>query len=476
MYTLALHFILVVGFTWRILLREGLLPSTRMAWFMVVLTLPFVGSALYFLFGEIDLGHQANIQQRKIFKVIHGFASKTMPPPADLEALVKPHFRAAFRYARSVNGFHPLAGNQAELMSDAQTARARLIDDIDAATETVHILYYIWLNDCTGTNMANALIRAAKRGVICRVMVDGLGSHAFVKSRLWHEMAKAGVQTAITLPIDRPIRTLLTSRLDMRNHRKITVIDGTITYCGSQNCADPEFRVKEKYAPWVDIMLRMQGPVVAQQQMLFASDWMKENDTPIDQLQIIPQPPAQGGFVAQALGDGPTERMQASPQMFVTLIETARDELIITTPYFVPDATVFEALCAAAYRQVKVTLIVPKQNDSWIVAAASKSFYRTLLEAGARIYEYRDGLLHSKTLTIDGQLLFIGSSNMDMRSFDLNYENDVLIQDIALTRAVRDRQMSYKASSDIVQLNEVIQWRYSHRIWNNIIATVGPVL
>ena len=476
MYTLALHFILVVGFTFRILLRDGLLPSTRMAWFMVVLTLPFAGSALYFLFGEIDLGHRANAQQRKIFKIIHEFASKTLPPPDDLEALVKPHFRAAFRYARSVNGFNPLNGNRAELMVDAQTARARLIEDIDAARETVHILYYIWLNDCTGTNVANALIRAAKRGVICRVMVDGLGSRAFVKSRLWHEMAKAGVQTAIALPIDRPIRTLLTSRLDLRNHRKITVIDGSITYCGSQNCADPEFKVKEKYAPWVDIVLRMKGPIVAQQQMLFASDWMKENDTPIDRLQIIPQPPAQDGFVAQALGDGPTERMQASPQMFVTLIETAQDELIITTPYFVPDATVFEALCAAAYRQVKVTLIVPKHNDSWIVAAASKSFYRNLLEAGARIYEYRDGLLHSKTLTIDGQLLFMGSSNMDIRSFDLNYENDVLIQDTALTCAVRERQMAYISSADIVQLDEVTQWRYHHRIWHNIIATVGPVL
>ncbi|VAV92881.1 Cardiolipin synthase, ClsA [hydrothermal vent metagenome] len=476
MYTLALHSLLVVGFTLRILARDGLLPSSRMAWFMVVLTLPFVGSALYFLFGEVDLGHRANTQQRRIFKIIHEFASKTMPPPDDLGALVKPHFRAAFRYARSINGFNPLNGNRAKLLPDAQSARARLIDDIDAATETVHILYYIWLNDCTGTNVANALIRAAKRGVICRVMVDGLGSRVFVKSPLWKQMSKAGVQTAIALPINRPIRTLLTSRLDLRNHRKITVIDGSITYCGSQNCADPEFRVKEKYAPWVDIVLRMQGPVVAQQQMLFASDWMKENDTPIDQLQIIPQPPARDGFVAQALGDGPTERMQASPQMFVTLIETAQDELIITTPYFVPDATVFEALCAAAYRQVKVMLIVPKHNDSWIVAAASKSFYRKLLESGARIYEYQGGLLHSKTLTIDGQLLFMGSSNMDMRSFDLNYENDVLIQDPDLTKSVRQRQMTYISSSDIVQLDEVTQWHFHHRIWNNVIATVGPVL
>ena len=475
MYTIALHSILVVAFSFRILSRDGLLPSSRMAWFMVVLTLPFIGSALYFLFGEVDLGHRANKQQRKIFAVIHKFSHKTLAPPDDLDDLVEPQFRAAFKYTRSINGFNPLAGNQAELMPDAWSARERLIEDIDAATETVHILYYIWLDDTTGTNTANALIRAAKRGVTCRVMVDGLGSRAFVKSPLWKQMAEAGVNLAIALPIDRPIHTILTSRLDLRNHRKITVIDGKIAYCGSQNCADPEFRVKAKYAPWVDIVLRMQGPIVAQKQMLFASDWMKESDTPIEELHIVPQL-THGGFVAQALGDGPTERMRASPQLFVTLIEAAQDELIITTPYFVPDPTVIEALCATAYRQVKVTLIVPKHNDSWIVAAASKSFYRKLLEAGAQIYEYRDGLLHSKTLTIDGQVVFMGSSNMDMRSFDLNYENDVLIQDHDITKAVRARQFEYVSCSDIVQLDEVATWQFHHRMWHNIIATIGPVL
>ncbi len=406
MYTIAAHSILVVAFTLRILSRDELLPPSRMAWFMVVLTLPFIGSALYFLFGEVDLGHRARSQHQRIFAAIHAFARQTIAEPDDLDNLVKPRFMAAFKYARSINGFNPQPGNRAELMPDAQSARMRLIKDIDAAAETVHILYYIWLEDKTGTNTAKALIRAAKRGVTCRVMVDGLGSRAFTRSDLWQQMAQAGVQLAIALPINRPIRTILTSRLDMRNHRKITVVDGKIAYCGSQNCADTAFRVKAKYAPWVDIVLRLQGPVVAQKQMLFASDWMKENNTPVEELHIAPQP-ARGGFVAQALGDGPTERMRASPHMFVTLIETAQDELIITTPYFVPDPTVFEALCAAALRQVKVKLVVPRHNDSWVVATASKSFYRKLLESGAQIYEYSGGLLHAKTLTVDGQLLFM---------------------------------------------------------------------
>ncbi|HHB81724.1 MAG TPA: cardiolipin synthase, partial [Aliiroseovarius sp.] len=356
-----------------------------------------------------------------------------------------------------------------------QAARAGLIADIDAARESVHILYYIWLNDTTGTNTARALIRAAGRGVKCRVMVDGLGSRAFTRSALWREMAAAGVECAIALPINKPIRTLLTSRIDLRNHRKITVIDGRIGYTGSQNCADPEFRTKPKYAPWVDILLRFEGPVVAQLQLLFASDWLKEVETPLEEFKLESRAQA-ADVTAAALGDGPTERFGASPQMFCTLIESARRELVVTTPYFVPDQTVIDALCATALRGVKVTLTLPKYNDSWVVAAASRSYYRRFLEAGGEIWEYRPGLLHTKAMSIDGKAVFIGSSNMDMRSFDLNYENDVLIEDAGVTGAVRARQLSYLDDSDRVTLDDLAQWGIAWRMWQNSLATIGPVL
>ncbi len=475
MYTLIIHALLVVSFTLRVLARDDLLPSSRMAWFMVILTIPFAGTSLYFLFGEVDLGHRAKVLQKKIFTTIRQKAREAMGSADDLKALADPQFLPAFKYASSINSFFAVAGNKADLMPDAMTARARMIEDIDAANDTVHILCYIWLEDKTGTNMAHAVIRAAKRGITCRIMVDGLGSRAFVKSELWRQMDAAGVQLAVALPIDKPIRTILTSRLDLRNHRKITVVDGKIAYCGSQNCADPEFRPKAKYAPWIDIQLRLQGPVVAQLQLLFASDWMKERQTPIECFPLETEF-YDNGFVSQAVGDGPTERMRAAPQMFSTLIDSAQNSLIITTPYFVPDATVIDALCSAAYRQVEVTVIVPRKNDSWVVASASKSFYRKLLQAGVKIYEFNDGLLHSKTLTIDGQAVFLGSSNLDIRSFDLNYENDVLIQDRTITAAVCARQSQYISRSTAVTLKEIAQWRLYQRIWYNVIATLGPIL
>ncbi len=474
---LAFHALLVIAFTTRILLRDDLSPPGRLAWFIVLNLLPYFGSATYFLFGEIDIGKRAIKRHDQIFEEIRAKAAALMGDNCNTDNLIKRVYRPAFRYAGSINGFHPMGGNTAQLMAEGDATLRSMITDIDAASDHVHVLYYIWLNDHTGTAVAEALMRAAQRGVTCRAMADGLGSRALIKSELWQRMQEAGVELAVALPFNRLIRTIVTSRLDLRNHRKITVIDANITYCGSRNSADPEFLVKEKYGPWIDIMLRFQGPVVAQNQLLFASDWMQATGESLD---VIPLPkdiePVVGGFPAQVMGVGTTERRGATPQLFSNLFACAEHTLTLTTPYFVPDATVLEALCAAAHRGVTVTLVYPKHNDSWIVAAASRSYYHKLLDAGCLIYEHRVGLLHSKTLTMDGKISLIGSSNLDLRSFDLNYENNILLQDESITQAIAERQQQYIDQSDPVELPAVLAWRYYRRIWNNVIATIGPVL
>lgn len=472
---LFLHGLLVLAITLRILLRDDFSPPARLAWFIVLMILPFIGSVVYFLFGENNLGKSSKLRSAQIFGDIYQHATPFLGNAADVTSMIDANYQPVFKYAASINGFQPVSGNTAELMADGDATRQRIVADIDAATDHVHVLYYIWLDDTTGSAVANALIRAVGRGVTCRAMADGLGSRALLKTALWQSMKDAGVQLAVAFPLDTPIRTILTSRLDLRNHRKITIIDGTITYCGSRNSADPEFLVKAKYAPWVDIMARFEGPIVAQNQLLFASDWILSTGEPLDQFPLIAAP-VQGGFAAQVIGDGPTERRGATPQLFASAIGCARETVTLSTPYFVPDATVLEALCAAAHRGVSVILIFPKTNDSWIVAAASHSYYRRLLEAGCVIYEFKNGLLHAKTLTIDGKMGMLGSSNLDLRSFDLNYENNILFQDAALTVEIRNRQADYIQQSDTVRLDDVLNWRFSRRIWNNVVATVGPVL
>ena len=261
----------------------------------------------------------------------------------------------------------------------------------------------------------------------------------------------------------------------MRNHRKIVVIDNRITYCGSNNCADAAFAIKPRFAPWVDAMMRFEGPIVRQNQHVFAADWMghvKEDLSP-----LFDEPLEIGeGFPAQVIATGATVRYSAMPEMFESLMYAARRELVITTPYYVPDEPIQAALCASARRGVDTTIVFPAKNDSWIVAAASHSYYPQLLDAGVKIYEYVGGLLHTKSMTVDGEVTLIGSANIDRRSFELNFENNILLVDRALTAAMRARQASYIARSERVDAADVMHWSRRRHIWNNTIAMLGPVL
>jgi cardiolipin synthase len=307
-------------------------------------------------------------------------------------------------------------------------------------------------------------------------MADDLGSRRMIGSEPWRAMESAGVHLARALPIGNPLLRVITGRIDLRNHRKIVVIDDRITYCGSQNCADPEFLVKAKYAPWVDAVIRFEGPVARQNQILFTADWMAHTDEDLRELLRRPVAAAGSGLPAQVIGTGPTLRASAMPEMFEALIYAARRELVITTPYYVPDEAMQAALCASARRGVATTIVFPARNDSWVVSAASRSYYADLLAAGVRIFEYVGGLLHTKSLTLDGEITLIGSANMDRRSFELNFENNILFWEPALTADVRRRQESYIAKSVAVSADLVERWSWRRRLWNNSLAILGPVL
>jgi cardiolipin synthase len=351
-----------------------------------------------------------------------------------------------------------------------------MVADMDAARDHIHLIFYIWLADNNGLKVVEALKRAAARGVTCRAMADGLGSRSMIGSKYWRGMRAAGVKVAVALPIGNPLLRPFHGRIDLRNHRKIVVVDDSITYCGSQNCADPEFRVKPKYAPWVDALIRFEGPIARQNQHLFAADWMSYVDEDINSLLQAPICESGTGFPAQVIATGPTGRNSAMPEVFSTLMYAAHHSLVITTPYYVPNESMQDALCSAAHRGIETTIVFPARNDSWQVAAASHSYYRELLEAGVNIHEYVGGLLHTKSMTIDGEVTLIGSANMDRRSFELNYENNILFYDPLLTAAMRQRQDTYLAQSDPITIDKVEQWSMVRRFLNNSIAILAPVL
>jgi cardiolipin synthase len=469
---LLLHFSLQLSVVVRVLLRPHRDPTSRIAWVVVIMALPVLGIIGYLLLGEVNIGRRRVERMRAVVERLPSVSD----PAAALAAEVPERHVHLFRVGQSISGFEPAGGNRATLLADSDAVIDAMVADIDAARDHVHLLFYIWLPDKNGCKVADALMRAAARGVVCRAMADDLGSRLMIRSEHWRQMGAAGVRLARALPIGNPLLRVFGGRIDLRNHRKIVVIDDAITYCGSQNCADPDFTIKAKYAPWVDAMMRFEGPVARQNQHLFAGDWLAHVHDDIGELLQRPPAPRRTGLPAQAIGTGPTVRYSAMPEMFETLIYSARRQLTITTPYYVPDESMQSALCASARRGVETSIVFPARNDSWIVAAASRSYYADLLAAGVRIFEYVDGLLHSKSLTMDGEVTLIGSANMDRRSFELNYENNILFYDPALTAEMAERQQSYIAASVAVTAEAVAAWSWQRRLWNNTVAMLGPVL
>ena len=435
----ALLVVVHLGCIARAILRPHREPASRVAWVVVIVILPVLGITAYLLLGETSIGRRRRERVREVLD--------RLPQPTAATEKSQPgvpdHYAPLFRVGRSVNGFEPVGGNLARLLPDSNATIEAIIADIDAARETVHLTFYIWLPDHNGLKMAEALKRAAARGITCRAMADGLGSRTLIESEHWQAMRAAGVRLAVALSVGNPLLRALRGRIDLRNHRKIVVIDNSITYCGSQNCADPEFLVKAKYAPWVDAMIRFEGPSPARTNTFSPATGWRSGRRPTCFLRQ-PLPAGVPGLTAQVIGTGPTIRHSAMPEVFETLMYAARRELFITTPYYIPDESMQSALCASARRGVATTVIFPARNDSWIVGAASRSYYDDLLAAGVRIFEFEGGLLHTKSLTLDGEITLIGSANMDRRSFELNYENNILLYDPALTAAMRGRQEVYR--------------------------------
>ena len=223
-------------------------------------------------------------------------------------------------------------------------------------------------------------------------------------------------------------------------------------------------------------MIRFEGPVALQNQYVFVSDWMTYVDEDIFGVLTESTAGRLSGFTAQVIATGPTVRASAMPEVFTALMFSAREKLTITTPYYVPNESMQAALCAAANRGVDTTIVFPARNDSFVVAAASRSYYADLLRAGVKIFEYKKGLLHTKSLTVDSSVTLLGSANMDRRSFDLNYENNILFHDQDLTSEVRQRQEMYLVDSKPVHLQDVVNWPMSRRLWNNTVAMIGPLL
>lgn len=460
----------------RVITVEGKAAAARVAWLLAILLLPIAGAVAYLLLGEARLGNgarrRAQWAEQRLATVMHADEADERPAPFAAAS----RYRNCFDLLASLSGLSATDGNEVTLAPDAKAAIDALVSDIDAATRHVHVSFYIWLDDHSGNRVADAICRAARRGVACRIMVDAIGSRAFVRTQCWRQMGEAGAELAVALPPPLGLGLVWGNRIDVRNHRKIVVIDDWITHFGSRNCADPEFRVKASFAPWVDMMVRLTGPAARGNQVLFLGDWMARTEQDLAHLAAAAHPPKRDGdAIAAPFGTGPTAPPGAMSSAFVGTIYAASRELVVTTPYFVPDQPLLAALLASARRGVATTLIVPARNDSRTIGLISRGSYSALLEAGVRIFEFQGGLLHAKSIVVDCELCLIGSSNMDRRSLELNFENNVLIHSPDFAASVRRRQNEYLADSREVTVATRPPERFGRRIAENLTAMFGPI-
>lgn len=417
--------------------------ATR-TWLLLIFLLPWPGLIIYTVFGRIYLPQRRIEEQDRASHHIRAIQQQQMGSRIAAELDLPDYLARAASLAAKLGDFHVFAGNQLELLADYAGSIERLIADMDSAQESVHLLYYIFEADNTGERVADALIRAAGRGLRCRVLMDAVGSKRGLKS-LAPKLRAAGIEVHATLPVGLLRRN--TARFDLRNHRKIAVIDGRIGFTGSQNIAEPHF---VPGYPNEELVARVTGPVVAQLQAVFLMDYFIETGVVEQSPELFPELPAVGDSPVQVVPSGPGYRRENGQELMVSLLYAAEKRVVITTPYFVPDEIFLQAMRAATLRGVELHLVLSKHSNQRVTNLAQCSYYDSLLEAGVQVHLYEPHFLHAKHLTIDDHIAFIGSTNIDIRSFALNAEINLLVYDEAVVKELQAVQARYIAHSDLL--------------------------
>jgi cardiolipin synthase len=424
-------------------------PVVALAWLALSLWLPWLGLILYYLIGERRLGRK---RAKRYVQSVH-IEQMSKHPGVNRSFVTRPkideHQHALVNVAENLVGMPILGGNQVELLPHAARFVDLLIEDIDKATHHVHLLYFIIEDDDVGRRVGAALARAAQRGVKCRVLADAAGSFFFF-SDLSDTLEQQGVDVKANLPV-RNFRRLL-SRLDLRNHRKLAVIDGAVAYTGSHNIVRTDMGHK-RGGVWQDLTARIVGPTVGQLQAVFLDDWCFETETSIPEQGLFPPCQTPDRVPIQVVPTGPSGGLNAIMRdIIIEALHSARRRVIITTPYFVPDEALVTALRLASARGVLVEVVIPDVSDNLLTDLAGRGYFTQLLEAKVHIYLNKAGMLHAKTMTVDDGFAMIGSANFDIRSFFLNFELNLLLYEKDATAQLRFCQTQYIADSAEVVL------------------------
>ncbi len=429
-------------------------PSSGMAWLLLIFIVPFVGIVIFLVMGRTELGRRRDEQQAEVNAIV---ADRTTGIPTLETDFPGPGYVSSVATLnRNLGALPMLPGNRVDLFPDYGLSIEAMTDEVDRATTWVHVEFYItaW-DDVTGP-FYEALVRAVKRGVEVRLLFDHLGSRGIPGYKEFcARLDTTGIDWHPMLTIN-PFKGEW-RRPDLRNHRKILVIDGRVAFTGSLNLIEPGYDKPKNHKDgreWVELVARVEGPVVTALNVLFATDWYSETGTKLT--KEIQAPIAVAGSVpAQVIPSGPGFATENNLRAFTTLLYSAQRRISITSPYFVPDESLLYAVTTAAQRGIDVELFVSEAGDQFMVYHAQRSYYEALLRTGVRIFMYpAPYVLHSKFFTVDDDVAVLGSSNLDMRSFALNYEVSLMVPDRDIVARVREVEDTYRGLSRELTLED----------------------
>ncbi|MGB3457135.1 MAG: cardiolipin synthase [Litorimonas sp.] len=466
-----------------LIIRRHLSVSTTLTWIILLAVLPVAGPVLYVLFGSQSLGrkrHKTGAAIRQFYQRDFGIGKRRV----DRRELPVHDYLQELSWMLSIQtGFFPAGGNRYHLYTTAPPLVEAMVADIDAARDSVYLEFYIVDPEGLIVDVMEALERAAQRGVDVRLMVDDFGGRPFFRSDWDDRLTEAGVDVVHSLSVN-PIKAF-SKRTDLRNHRKLIVIDQDIGYTGSFNLTDPvKFKQGEGYGEWVDVMLRLEGHIVSSLSCVFNTDYIFDSqgldysDEDLAELKDDGDISAsfRDGVVMQLVPSGPEMRRSVIHELITAAIFGARESVTIVTPYFVPDETIQLALVNAAHRGVCVRLIVPRRVDSIMARHAGESTFDSLIGAGIEIHRFTGGMLHTKLVHVDDQMTLIGTANVDMRSFYLNLEMTLAVYDPDFAQEVGTLIEAYIADSEMLdpqsweRRGPFLRWK------ENLLRLASPLL
>ncbi len=452
-------------------------PASTWAWLLVLLFIPIFGFIVYMIFGRNSKREKMFREKEKydqevyykyLFHDVHS-AEKVVQQKAFLEnkgKLVEADYVTDLAHLHLNSGNWMTFNNQVEYFNNGKEKFEALVQDIRNAKKFIHLEYYIWRGDRLGTRLVEELTKKAAEGVEVRILYDGIGN-ARLPKYFFDKFHDAGGYTAAFLP-------RFVVRLNYRNHRKLAIIDGEIGYIGGFNVGDEYLGIVKRYGPWRDTHLRFRGDAIDQMQMRFIKDWNFTAKNGIIQLneKYFPKRMQFDGVRTQIVSSGPDTQWKNVRNGYFKMMNEAESHIYLTTPYFVPDDGIFEALRVAALSGLDVRIIIPGNPDHFFVYWASMSYLGELLEAGVKVYQYEKGFIHAKVLTIDGTVASVGSANMDIRSFDLNFEVNAFMYDEDITKVLED---DFK--NDLRCCVEITkEWYHRRRWWFKVREAIARLI